>query len=274
MKHAMLALALVALSALARAQADSPDILAANNLVLMQFMSTNVDYRESGNGFLGTRTGLLDTETGNVAGVALSASSMKGADNLYWQVYFDYSSGQTRYTGALQGGSFGSYVGFSSAALMNYGARIGQGFSVTERSMLTPYLELGRHEWDRGVNYGEEYTHFYYGVGVMGQYSPQNALVLSVTALYGKTAGPYIAVSSGPLVNGFSGALGTSVLYKAGVALDYAFSPAVHGNLSADYMGFRYGMSSAYPVGTNLVAWEPDSKTRYLTLKLGLGTTF
>lgn len=256
------------------ALAGTSDILASNNQFVVQFMSTSVDYSESGNGFLGTSTGLLDTETGSVTGIGFSASGMNGPGNLYWQAGLDYSRGQTGYTGSLQGGVFGSYVGVSSATLINYDARIGEGIPVQDDFMLTPFLEMGGHEWDRGVNYGEVYTHYYFGPGLMGQYSPRSQLVLSITALLGRTIGSHIKVNSGPLMNGFSGALGNSTLTRLGAAADYAFNPKLHGTISVEYTSFQYGMSAVFPVGGNLVAWEPDSQTRYIMLKIGLGAAF
>jgi hypothetical protein len=256
------------------AHAASEDIYAANNLVLMQFSSTLVDYREYGNGFLGTPTGLLDQESGPVPGVALAASGMAKENYFYWQASYGYSSGGTDYTGALMGGTFGSYVGVSGAVLVDLGARIGRGLAFRDAFMLTPYLELGSHEWERGVNYGEIYNHHYYGLGLMGQYSPVDRFVLSVNALYGRTFGAHIFVNSGPLANGFSGALGNSPLSRLGAAADYAFTRQLHGNVAVEYTRFRYGMSAAYPVGGNNVAWEPESTTHYMLFKVGLGAAF
>jgi len=263
----------------ASAFADASDIVASNNQFGIQSISTNVDYTETGNGIFGTQTGTLDTETRYVRGFALSISTMQGPDNDYIQARYDHSSGYTNYTGALctpSGGCgpYGSYVGTSSAMLANYSARFGKGYAVQDQFMLTPYAEIGHHEWDRGVNYGETYTHFYAGIGVLGQYSPVSKLVLSANAMLGSTFRSYITVNSGPGLNGFSAPLGNSALYKFGVSADYAFTEHFHGNIAADYLSFRYGMSAAYPVGGGFVAWEPDSKTNYTTIKFGLGYAF
>lgn len=259
----------------APACAESPDIGAVNNRVLIQVMSTRVDYTEVGNGYLGTSTGVLDTETGSIMGVGLSLSRMRPGRNIYWQAGVDYSSGSTQYTGSLLGGgAFGSYTGTSSAALVNYEARLGKGFDVRENFLVTPYLEAGGHRWERGVSYGELYTHYYYGLGVMAQYSPAPKLVLSVDGLLGRTVRSHIVVNSGALMNGFSAPLGNSTLSRIGAAADYAFNPHLRGNLAIEYMKFRYGASAAFPIGGGLVAWEPDSETRYLVVKAGLAVPF
>lgn len=273
LKRAFLSLFLMVLAT--DAEAGLRDIYAANDLLLVQASSTRVAYREYGNGYLGTATGLLDQEAGSVPGLALAASGiMAKGDNLYWQVHYGNSSGQTNYTGSLQGGAYGSYVGVSSAVLVDYGARMGQAFVVRDVFMLIPYFELGGHEWERGVNYGEIYTHYYYGPGLLVAHSPADHVVVSVNALYGRTVGSHIVANSGPLMNGFSGALGNSTLSRLGFAVDYAFNAEVHGNAEIEYTRFNYRMSAAFPVGGNIVAWEPDSTTRYVVVKAGVGVAF
>lgn len=258
------------------ALAGTDGIVASNNQAAIQFISTYVNYTETGNGIFGTSTGTLDTETGSVPGAAISLSLMRGLGNVYLHAGYDYSSRYTNYTGSLQGGTFGSVMSKSSAVLINYSARFGKGFAAGSQFMLTPYVEFGRHEWDRGVNYGEIYTHYYYGIGLLAQYSPASMadFVLSLNLLLGTTSDPYITVNSGPGLNGFSGALGDSSLYRIGVAGDYPFTSRLHGNAGVEYTSFRYGMSAVFPVGGGFVAWEPDSKTYYMTIKLGLGLAF
>jgi hypothetical protein len=273
MRH-KISLSICCLMFSANSLADISDIKAANNQAVIQTISTNVNYTETGNGIFGSQTGTLDTETGSVPGYALSISTMIGRETEYFAFEYDHSSGNTNYTGALQGGTFGSIVSTSGAVLTNYRLRAGNGYGLNDKFMLTPYLELGVHEWDRGVNYGETYTHKYFGIGALGQFSPVYKLVLSANAMAGKTFGSYITVNSGPGLNGFSGSLGNSTLYRAGLSADYAFMEHFHGNIGVDYTSFSYGMSGVYPVGSNTVAWEPDSKTNYTTLRLGVGYAF
>jgi opacity protein-like surface antigen len=142
---------------------------------------------------------------------------------------------------------------------------------ISNEFMLTSYAELGHHEWDRGVNLGELYTHNYYGIGALGQYSPSSGLVLSAIAMLGSTFGSNIVVNG---VSGFSGALGNSHLYRIGVGADYAFEQNLHGNVGVDYTGFNYGISALYSCGAGCFQWEPDSKTNYTTVRVGLGFPF
>lgn len=258
------------------------DIKASNNQISIQTISTNVDYTETGNGTLGTATGTLDTEKGDVPGSAIFLSTMT-ENNQYFEAGYDHSYGHTTYTGMpITGGVFGSIVGASGAVLTNFNARFGKGFEIDSIGresvvpfMLTPYVELGHHKWDRGVNYGETYTNDYFAVGTLWQFSSANSrLVISANAMLGTTFRSNIIVSSGPGLNGFSGALGNSTLYKVGLSADYAFSNHFHGNAGVDYMSFAYGMSAVYPVGGGFVAWEPDSKTNYTIIRLGIGYSF
>jgi hypothetical protein len=147
---------------------------------------------------------------------------------------------------------------------------LGKGFAVSQNVMLTPFGELGHHEWQRGVNDGETYTNSYFGIGALAQYSPVARLVWTASALVGRTYSANIDVA-GP--TGFSGSLGNADLYKAGLSADYAFTPHFHGNVGVNYTAFKYGASSNFRVGNSIV-WEPDSKTGYTTVSVGIGYAF
>lgn len=271
-KFAVAALAITGVTAATGSYADQSAILAANNQVGFQIISTKVDYTETNNGMFTSPLGTMDTESGHVPGFALSISTMQdlwlGHD--YLEAGYDHSNGNTDYIGGYISPPtpYGSVTGTSSAVLENYHARYGAGIVVGDNLMLTPYGELGHHEWDRGVNLGEIYTHDYYGFGVLAQYSPFSKLVLSANLLAGST------FASNIIVNGvFSGPLGNSTLVRAGVAADFAFTRRIHANIGVDYTSFNYGISSFYPYGAG-AAGEPDSKTKYTTARVGLGYAF
>lgn len=256
--------------------ADIAAIEAANSQFVVRSISTNVDYIEIGNGRLGTTIGTLDTETGPVPGLALGVSAMGdvvfGHDLL--RVEYDYSSGHTDYVGSYQGGTYGSVVQTSGAVFSNYLLRYGAGFELGRSTMLIPYLETGHHTWDRGVNYGELYTHRYYGAGVSAQYALGNRLVVSLEAMYGRNSESAIVVNGGGGSSGFAAALGDSTLHKAGVGVDYALSPILHVSLGVEYVAFDYGISATYRTSATTVSWEPDSRSKYTIFKFGLGQTF
>ena len=128
--------------------ADTGDIKASNNQVGMQETLTKVDYTETGNGVLGS-PGTLDTETGNISGIALSLSAMNDwwLGNDYIQLGYSRSEGDTNYVGAslIGGGAYGSVVAQDGATIEDYHFRYGKGFAVGSQGMLTPYFEIGRH---------------------------------------------------------------------------------------------------------------------------------
>jgi hypothetical protein len=288
------------------AYADMKDIVSSNSQVGLQFVTTDVNYSETfANG------GLADTEKGFVPGFGASISVMKDFlfEHDYFQLQYSQLNGNTNYVGSRAGvtglvgpytsGNYGSAIATSGAQLIDYSARFGKGFEVTKSLLVTPYLEVGRHEWKRtlsssssvpnvnisaGLNNGstEDYTNYYYGVGAMAQISPIKSLVLTADAMVGNTFSSSMMVSgSSSLIAGVGVATGTSngiyglgnsVIYKLGASADYAFTEAVHGNVGVNYTAFNYGQSAL--AGVNSQAYEPNSKTNYLTLKVGLGYAF
>lgn len=251
------------------ATAGMPEIMESNNQLGLQLMTLNVDYAETNDAGV-----LLDTEKGPVHGNMLTLSLMRGNANVYFQVQYSRNEGRTNYVGGLIGPPptpYGSIVATSGAIFTNYGMRLGKGFELGRSStaasahMLTPYFELGRQEWYRGVNAGETYYHNTYGAGLLWQISSAGSrLVTSINGLIGQTSGSYIDVTGY-----FSGALGTSPLYKAGLNFDYALTKLLHGSLGIDYVSFAYGKSAVYSGYL-----EPDSTSTYLLYKAGLGIAF
>jgi hypothetical protein len=262
-------LVIVAMLISASAFAATSDIVSSNNQISIQKISTNVDYTESGGAF-GSPSGTLDTETGKVGGYAVSLSTMN--DIFYVKVNYDRSKGNTNYTGSFQGGTFGSVVTTSGAILSNASIQLGHGISITHKGMLTPYLEYGNHKWDRELNYDETYTHNYYGIGALGQYSPFGGLVLSANVMGGKTVGANMVATSGGQSLNFT--LGDSNLTRVGASADYAFTKNFHGNVGVDQTRFQYGHSQFIPTGPTYGIFEPDSKTTYTTVKVGVGYAF
>lgn len=250
------------------ANAGIPEIKACNNQISWQAMSLNMDYGERDDSGV-----LLDTESGPVPGNMYTLSLMRGNANLYFQVQYSRNEGRTKYVGGYLSPPtpYGSVVSSSGATITNYSFRLGKGFELGRPGnagsdyMLTPYVELGMQEWYRGVNAGETYSHKTYGAGLLWQISSSgNKFVTSINGLIGQTFGSYIDVTGY-----FSGALGNSPLYKAGLNFDYAFTKLLHGNLGVDYVSFTYGKSAVYSGYL-----EPDSASTYLLYKAGLGIAF
>jgi len=261
--------------------------------VSLDFALTNYNYREIGDGRLGTAIGLLDTEKGSVPGFGISASLMRNwiVDNLYLRAEYQRLSGSTNYIGAslCPGGCaaavisyppYGSLLGKDGATTNNFDFRLGKGFAINNNLMITPFLGLGYSEWFRKVNLGEDYSYGYYGAGLLLQYSPISRLVFSASGLVGGTFGSHIDVKGNTVILsaarlglvGFSGPLGNSTIVKLGISADYALTDHIHVNAGVDYTTFKFGESALY--GSPLAPWEPRSETGLTTFKIGLGYSF
>ena len=281
-------------------QADMKDIISANSQIGAQFVTTDVDYTEI------SQEGIkADTEKSFVPGFGISLSVMKNLvfGNDYIAFQFSQLSGNTDYTGGINTplvlsatpSNFGSVVQSDGAELIDFSGRIGKGFELNNSIMLTPYFEIGHHNWKRQINTTlpvftainsnssiskEDYNNYYFGFGAMGQITPIKKLVITANAMIGSIFSPTMSSTGTPLVFGAIGPstvsnnynLGTSIIYKFGLSFDYAFYQNFHVNAGAEYSGFDYGKSSM--TSTIPSSYEPFSQTNYTTVKAGFGYSF
>ena len=271
MKRSKISILVVGLAFSCAVQAGTDDIKVANNQIGFQMVSTNVDYAETG-GQNGAAAGLMDTENGHVGGFSLWARLMKDEyfKNSYFEISYTRHSGNTQYLGSYIGSNqpYGSVESSDSATMNDYSVSFGKGFVLSSQVMLTPYLQLGHHQWDRGLgSYSETYSNGYYGVGAMLQYSPVQKLVFTANALVGNTYSSNIDTTTADLP---SANLGNSSLTRFGVAVDYAFNNRVHVNAGYDRTRFNYGISGVNAYGY----YEPNSSTAYNTFSVGLSYAF
>lgn len=165
--------------------------------------------------------------------------------------------------GPYTSGDYDSATATSGAQLIDYSVRFGKGFEITNALLLTPYLEIGHHQWKRNLS----------------SIAPIKRLVLTADAMVGYTMSSSMAVSGySPFVasiggnfNGIYG-LGNSAIYKLGSSADYAITETVHANIGINYTVFNYEQSAM--AGPNSQTYEPSSKTNYLTFQVGLGYAF
>jgi hypothetical protein len=241
-------------------------ILNSNNQIGVHFTAMNFDYLETDNG-----GAPLDSENGWVPGFGISVSLMKNwiVPNFYFNAQLSWYSGETDYVGAYIGSDagYGSVKGKTGANVADYDFRVGKGFALGSNFMLTPYFGIGSHDWERKVNEGEDYSHGYYGAGLMLQVSPFKGFVLSGHGLVGQTFSSHIDVA-GP--DGFSKDLGDSATYRFGVAGDIAITRNLHVNAGVEWVNFDYGQSTVSSSGY----YEPDSSTSNVITKVGIGYSF
>lgn len=254
--------------------AGTDDIKASNNQFEVQAISTKVDYKETNDGRGGSLAGTYYTESGHIPGFALSFSMMNDLllDNDYLQLQYNKSDGNTDTKGVLKPTRiYGTAIGQAGSTISDYSLRWGKGFALDGVFMITPYGELGRHEQQIKSGSDSTFTHSWYGAGTLIQYSPLSHLVFTANALIGRTfAADYN--QNGP--NAFSGALGDSNLYKAGLSTDYAFTKNLHGNVGIDYTSFKYGSSATHRILNGEAVWMPESRTDDTTFKIGIGYAF
>ncbi len=287
------------------ASADLNDIISSNSQIGVQFVTTDIDYTET------SKEGVkADTERGFVPGFGVSLSVMKNLifGNDYFAFQFSQVHGDSNYVGsstvpvpvllnANTNNSYGSLTQDNRASLIDFSGRFGKGFELTDTLLVTPYVEIGHHNWNRKIisttptpaigavpaslGNTEDYNNYYYAFGSMLQFSPVHNLVLTANAMVGSTFSStmkssgvtqQIVTAIGP--NGEAGTvnLGSSVFYKVGLGFDYALYKNFHVNAGAEYVGFDYGRSIM--TGPQASYYEPDSQTNYTTVKAGIGYAF
>jgi hypothetical protein len=269
---------------------SADDIVIANNQVIAQFVTANFGYKETGDPARYSY-GTLDTEKGWVPGGGVSLSLMRNwfVSNFYFNAQYSYLNGQTSYVGsnvydlraAPVTGLYGSVRAKDGAIVNDADFRVGKGFNLQPNFMVTPYLGVGYHDWERRVNGGEEYSNGYVGGGLLLQWAPFSGVVLSAHGLAGTTFASHIDVASyGDTsavpartaiygITGFSGDLGDSAIYRVGASGDYAVTRNIHVSAGVEWVEFKYGESAIY-----YHYYEPNSSTRNTILKVGVGYAF
>jgi hypothetical protein len=266
-------------------------ITAANNQISLDYAGLNKEYTEFNSPGPVADPALplnavLDTEKGWVHGLSVTGSAMFNLGsvcNVYVFGRGSFFDGKTDYWQPL-----GRLGGQSNAKIWEGDFRFGKGFDLAPNFMLTPYLGVGARSWDRdlcqggacfGFGFHENYSHSYVGAGLMGQFAVTPALVLSASGLVGGTFDS--TITGGPLANGnpaivnFRSGLGNSTIYKIEGSLDYAFTRNFHGNIGVEYTEFRYGQSALFVTDRlGNMGDEPDSRTRNVTVRAGLGWAF
>ena len=249
------------------------EILNVNNQFEAGVTGNWIDYLEH----LGNMP--FDKEVGGQLGLEVSGSLMRDwvFRNLYVYGQFKWSNGNTKYTGSYEGDPYGSLITSDGAEVTSESVRLGKGFAINDTLMLTPYLSAGARQWGRNSDdpggYHEDYSHGYWGAGLLVQLSPAPRWVVSAHGLVGSTFGARLKTSDNgnfPIIPQSYG-LGSSAIFIAGLSLDYAVTRHIHANVGIDYTHFKYGASARSPIDGS---WEPDSKTSETTLKFGLGYAF
>ncbi len=254
------------------ALAANSSILNANNEVGVYANGQLFNYQEN------ITPGPSDTESGWTPGFGLKGSYMGdllGVHNAYAALHYQYNGGTIKYMGAVaSGGTISPYDTVDHTNNYRLTARVGEGLSLTSRSMITPYVEGGYQHWNRsfpGVyGYAESYSAGLIGAGAKYQYAFSNRLV-------GQLNGSVLAVVGGGMtptspLDGLdfgSASFGGSAEENIGASVDYRIDGPLHlfGGLS--YTHYTY---SGGPLAYG--AREPSSQTNMMNIYGGLAYTF
>ena len=264
--------AIIALLISLDAFADSSDIMHANNEMILSYTQTNMSYMETGNPSLGdTLSGELDSENGNLQGFTFESRSMN-KDYVFLNVIFTHESGNTEYVGmTATGGTYGSVTQIDFQRVNDLDLNIGIAPIHTDSTMVSTFIDWDTRQWFRDVNQGEEYDISSIGIGVNVQYSPIRNWVFSTSAIYGNNQAGITALGQ----YGFTAQLGERPYHTFSVSADYKFGEIWHIKAEFDRTEYSFGKSDWARTPTpNVAAMEPDSTTRNITGKIGIGIEF
>ncbi|MCX5789760.1 MAG: hypothetical protein NTX64_14845 [Elusimicrobia bacterium] len=265
---------LFAASAAGAENAGSP-FLAVNNSFCLAFDRSSLRYIEPGDLNGGN---YFDHEDGYTTGVRASVSLMGhlDVDNVYFRLDYLGSEGKVAYTGYYLGGPPWTPANLTSrATTQEINVRLGKGFPLGKRWMLTPFAAGGRRYWMRELGVGtpgdyvESYSFYYYSLGAMAQFSPFGGLTLTADGALGKTDAAWINVSDPYPMLRHEG-LGSRLIQRYSAEADYRVHGRVHVFAGADYEYFTFGQTAVSPTGY----FEPFSKTRVFNYNAGVRISF
>ncbi len=262
-----LMLAAAAAAHLHRAEA----LTAYNNNASFAFTQSHVGYGERLSPPNGT---YFDTESGFIKGGRATVSGMRndGIRNLYFHFSYDQTNGNLNYVGGINGTNT-SLIEPTNAHMTDIGLRLGQGFMVTNRMMLIPYVGYGFHHWGRGesaglttpFNYYESYHNQYAAFGVLWQTEIFQRVITTLNLAYGRTIQPTISAPA----FGFAEGLGPKPWRRAGVAVDYLIGRHEAVFMSATFTEFQYGAGPVIVASSGLIGNEPFSQTEITNYDFG-----
>jgi hypothetical protein len=265
-------------------QNPSQSIIQSNNQVIVSYINQKMSYEEMGNGIFGTFKGLIDSDKGRASGYEIELSTMNGliTPNGYASLKLSKSEGVMQYLGQQMNGFgyYGQYHFDSSAIIKDIELKTGKGFNFYDNSMLTPYAQIKHHNWRRGINAGLVYQHESLQIGLLAQYSPAERIVFSFNSSIGRTIHSRVTINPNAWSiwnDGYSTTMGNSIIFEVGTKIDVKLTSKIHWHLGVDYEKFKYGMSPIIEfnnVPLPYSSWEPDSVTKYLKIKTGVGFEF
>jgi len=221
-----------------------------------------------------------DNENGGISGIGLSVNALGNVLSVpmvYEHLAYTNNSGSFNYTDGADGEN-----ATDNTNILGVSARIGKALFLNSRTLLIPYLAYNYRKWDRNMNngyaggveylgYQEIYSYDTLGVGLIGEYAINDALVLKGRIQYsqmlGNTLNTYDITGNPDMT--FN--LKNEPVYTAGLGVDYDIAGTpIHVTAGVKYLKTYFGKSNVNEAGF----YEPDSMTTGLSYNLGLAYSF
>ncbi|MHB1880841.1 MAG: hypothetical protein ACYCPA_01320 [Acidithiobacillus sp.] len=227
-----------------------------------------------------------DTESGWMPGFSFKLSGMNplrrsDASLLYFAVRYRYNSGGLSY----QGFTLATHRPDNTtdqATMQQVSVRIGKGFLIGSRVMLTPYFLYRFQDWERNLQSAlgqrEHYEANSAGIGLMSQWTPTAHWVLTGDLAWAHGFSGTVHGTRGiisPILN-----LNPGSTLQAGLQVDYELSRPWHLYGGVQFTHFSYGGSAPFygyvPAAGRYIGplHEPASQTNLLGLDLGVAYHF
>ncbi len=260
---------MLALVAIAPAQAAAPAINAAETGVHFDFTAGYGGYEEN--------IEPQDTESGALLGFEGGASALMptmlgayGWPDLYAGVSYGFSAGLWRYHGNLQNAQQTPYDASEDGYANTVIVRLGLGRPLTQTVELIPYAAGGYQNWYRNIGgtggYGEYYQTGLIGGGLKLDVAATPYLVVSAAAEGFAVTGGSISVPA----QDFSAGFGTSAEERVSLDADYRLSDAWHAFAGLGVTHYGYTGSKPDAAG----GYEPLSTTLQVNSIFGLAYGF
>lgn len=223
-----------------------------------------------------------DNESGNISGIGLSITGLGNilsVTNVYEHIGYTDQSGNFNYTWPRRGFTVNAT---DNSNISGISARVGKAFFLNSKTMLIAYVAYDYRKWDRsldtvyaggGTYFGSQeiYSYGAVGLGLIGEYAVNDALVLKGRVQYADMSGNTLNVydySGNPAIT-FNP--GNKPVYTIGAGIDYDIDGTpFHITAGIKYSRIFFGESNPNSWG----AYEPASMTIDLNYSLGLAYSF
>jgi len=187
---------------------------------------------------------------------------------IYTDFYADLSVGKLTYDGAYQDPPHNPYVYDNSHVVINTDVKLGYIFIDGQSVQVIPYIGVGYHFWDRGLNdpmNREKYQNFNAIFGVKLNCAVTDDLFISPYVNAGKTFGAKMK----KVLSGRDYDLGSKPIYQTGLEMNYRLHDDLFLTGFANYTHFQYGKSQVVSG-----FFEPDSRTNEIKVGVGIRYTW